>query len=66
MYHATSSLFFSDIAIALYCREENQTIGKLCQDLSPIHINLFTGEQTTEELTGHIQTWLSRLKSEYI
>jgi energy-coupling factor transporter ATP-binding protein EcfA2 len=50
------------IAIALYCREENPTIGKLCGDLNPIQINLFTGEQTTEELTGHIETWLSRLK----
>ncbi|MCY7332361.1 MAG: hypothetical protein LH649_06810 [Pseudanabaena sp. CAN_BIN31] len=66
MYHATSSLFFSDIAIALYCREENPIIGKLCHDLDPIHIVLFTGEQTTEQLTDKIQTWLSRIKLEYI
>jgi len=55
-------LSLSGSAIALYCLEENPIIGKLCHDLNPIHINLFTGEQTTEELTGHIKTWLSRLK----
>ena len=58
MYHATSSLFFSDIAIALYCREENPIIEKLCHDLDPIKIILFTGEQTTQELITKINAWL--------
>lgn len=44
-----------NIAIALYCREENPTIGKLCHDLNPIQINLFTGEQTTEKLIKRIE-----------
>jgi len=57
---AILSLF--GLAISLYCREENPTIGKLCHDLSPIHIYLFSGEKTTKELTGNIKTWLSRLK----
>ena len=58
MYHVTSSLFFSDIAIALYCCEENPTIGKLCHDLDPIQINLFTREQTSQELITKINAWL--------
>jgi len=49
------------IAIALYCREENPTIGKLCHNLKPIQINLFTGEQTTEKLIARIQNWLSEI-----
>jgi len=47
-----------NIAIALYCREENPTIGKLCHDLNPIQINLFTGGQTTQELITKINAWL--------
>jgi hypothetical protein len=47
--------------IALYCREENQIIGKLCHELKPIQINLFTGEQTTEKLIARIQNWLSEI-----
>ena len=57
-YHP--NLGVEKLEIALYCREENPTIGKLCHDLNPIQIDLFTGEQTTEELTGHIKTWLSK------
>jgi len=49
------------LAIALYCREENPTIGKLCHDLNPIQINLFTGEQTTEKLIKRIENWLSEI-----
>ena len=50
------------LAIALYWCEENQTIGKLCHDLDPIQINLFTGEQTTEKLIKRIENWLSEIE----
>jgi hypothetical protein len=47
-----------NIAIALYYREEDPTIGKLCHDLDPIQTRLFTGEQTTQELITKINAWL--------
>ena len=49
------------LAIALYGKSANEAIAQLCQNLAPIHIRLFTGGQTTQELITQINAWLSEM-----
>lgn len=49
------------LAIALYGKSANKAINQLCQNLAPIHIRLFTGGQTIQELITQINAWLSEM-----
>jgi hypothetical protein len=53
------------LAIALYGKNANEAINQLCQNLAPIHTRLFTGEQTSEQLTNEVKAWLRRINLEY-
>ena len=53
------------LAIALYGKSANEAIAQLCQSLAPIHIHLFTGEQTSEQLINEVKAWLRRINLEY-
>ena len=53
------------LAIALYGNSANEAIAQLCQSLAPIHIHLFTGEQTSEQLINEVKAWLRRINLEY-
>jgi len=52
---------FEKLAIALYGKSANEAINQLCQNLASIHIYLFTGGQTTQELITNINAWLSEM-----
>ena len=54
-----------ELAIALYGKRANEAIHQLCQSLSPIQMCLFTGEQTSEQLTNEVKAWLRRINLEY-
>ena len=58
-------LGFEKFAIALYGKNANEAINQLCQNLSPIHTRLFTGGQTSEQLTNEVKAWLRRINLEY-
>ena len=53
------------LAIALYGNSANEAINQLCQNLSPIYTRLFTGGQTSEQLTNEVKAWLRRINLEY-
>ncbi|NMF57068.1 NACHT domain-containing protein [Pseudanabaena yagii] len=55
------------LAIALYGKNANEAINRLCQNLitDSIHIYPFTGEKSTQQLTKEVKAWLRRINLEY-
>ena len=53
------------LAIALYGKSVNEAINQLCQNLAPIQMRPFTGEQTSEQFTNEVKAWLRRINLEY-
>ncbi len=59
-------LGFEKLEIALYGKSANEAIHQLCQNLTDsIQMCLFTGGQTSEQLTNEVKAWLRRINLEY-